>query len=111
MRILLNGINPRSPTAAGFRIRPCAVRLQHSVQSNDPWSHLNVNERDVLSQEKWPVFVRSIDELANFRLQFLGILDLLFIILLLQETVEPRNEVAVDLLAVSSRTVGWAIGS
>lgn len=83
MCIVLNGIYPFSPTAPRLRFRPCAVGLKHTVETNHPGCHLDIDEGYVFSEEEWSFFVGGIDELANLRLEFFCILDLIFRILFL----------------------------
>lgn len=77
MLIILNRIHPFPPAAVGLWLRPCSVWLQHPVESNDPWGHLDVNERDILPKEERACFVGSIDKLADLCLQLFCVLDLL----------------------------------
>lgn len=59
---------------------------------------MDVDEGDVQAEEEGAVRVRGVDDLGNFRFEFLGVLDLFVEFLRLEVAVEGRDDVAVDLL-------------
>lgn len=100
--VSLDGIYPRGPSAALFRIWPASIRLQNPRQTKDPRSSLNVDERDLTTHEERAVRVRCNYQFVESSPKLLDILHLLLLILLLKSSIECGNNITVNLKPVSN---------
>lgn len=57
----LNRIHPPSPPTALLRLRPTAIRLEHTPHSDYPRRDLDVDKRDGGPEKKWTGDIRSVD--------------------------------------------------
>lgn len=95
--IIFDCIDPGSPTAAGVRIRPAAIRFQNSLESDYPGCDLNINKRDLRPEEKRALRMSRVDKLVQLIFEFLGFGDLPLLILFLENAVKIWHDMAVDL--------------
>lgn len=97
MLIVLNSVDPGSPATARLRVWPPAIRLQGTAQADDPRGDLDINERDLSAQKERALRICGADQCVECISELLRVGYLLMCVLLLKDTVEIWDDVAVDL--------------
>ena len=97
MLIVLNSVDPGSPATARLRVWPPAIRLQGTAQADNPRGDLDIDERDMGAQKERALRICGADQCVECISELLCIGYLLLGVLLLKNTVEVWDDVAVDL--------------
>jgi len=97
MLIVLDRVHPAAPSASWSRILPTPVVLHNPRQPNHPWCEVDVNKGHVWAEEEGSFRVADFDDLGDCILQLLRILSLLGELLSLEELIEERNDLSINL--------------
>jgi hypothetical protein len=76
---------------------PTPIVLHNSRQPNHPWCEVDVNKGHVWAEEEGSFRVADFDDLGDCILQLLRILSLLGELLSLEELIEERNDLSINL--------------
>ena len=96
--IVLDGFDPARPTTTSFRFRPAAVRRQYLSQPNDPRCELNVHEGNVRAKKERAGLICGFNDLLDSFCELLCLFDLTDTVVSLQQAVEVRQDLAIDVV-------------
>lgn len=97
MLVILDGVQPASPSAVRLWIGPAAIVSQYSGETDHPGCELNIYIGELGAKEKGAVLVSHVDDFADFVFEFGGVLCLFIEFLRLEKVVEGWYDVTVDL--------------
>lgn len=106
MFVGLDRFNPLGPPATLLWLRPASIRLQHAVHPDHPWRELDIDKGNTRTKEEGTRRVCGIDNRADLLLQFLGVADLVRLLLRLEVVVECGDHMTVNLDDTSEEVTG-----